>query len=278
MTTVDLDGLRLAVFVGGLSSMVLLEVRMPSRQWHASLPRRLLFHGFVATGNTLALRLLTSGPALLWASYVREQGLGLLPWLGLAGPAEVLASLVLLDYLDYWWHRWNHRIAFLWRFHKVHHIDTHVDASTSLRFHIGELLISTGVKGVWLVAIGPSVWAFALFESALSLASQFHHSNIDLPERVERRLRRVLVTPRFHASHHTVARETGDNNFGTIFIWWDRLSGTFRSPDEADLQYLGLPEGRETDLDLWALLLAPMREGATASAPAPPHPHPRNPS
>ncbi|MDZ7844361.1 MAG: sterol desaturase family protein [Anaerolineales bacterium] len=147
----------------------------------------------------------------------------------------------------------------LWRFHKVHHVDTHVDVTTALRFHPGELFISFFVKLLWIAAWGPSLVGFAVFEICVSLASQFHHSNIDFPERWERRLRLFIVTPRFHTSHHTVSRRTGDANFATIFIVWDRLFGTYREPDPREMRELGLAEGRGDYLSFGTWLAEPFR-------------------
>jgi sterol desaturase/sphingolipid hydroxylase (fatty acid hydroxylase superfamily) len=177
--------------------------------------------------------------------------------LGLRGWPEFIVGLIILDMLDYWWHRFNHRVPFLWRFHKVHHVDTHVDVTTSLRFHPGELLISGGVKAVWILALGPSILAFSIFESAVSLASQFHHSNIDFSDRVENPLRKCFVTPRYHASHHTVCRRTGDANFSTIFIFWDKLFKTYREPDYEEMKTLGLERGREDYLSFATTLKGP---------------------
>jgi len=132
-----------------------------------------------------------------------------------------------------------------------------VDVTTALRFHPGELFISFFVKLLWIAAWGPTLVGFAAFEIAVSLASQFHHSNIDLPERWERFLRLFIVTPRFHTSHHTVSRRTGDANFATIFIVWDRLFGTYREPDEIEMQELGLAEGRDDYLSFTTWLTEP---------------------
>lgn len=196
-------------------------------------------------------------PLLYWGNLVREKQWGLAPLLGLEGVAEVVASLIVLDMFDYWWHRWNHRVPFLWRFHKVHHVDTQVDVTTALRFHLGELLISVVVKAAWILTWGPTLWSLAIFEGFVTLAAQFHHSNIDFPDPVERLARLLIVTPRFHASHHTVSQRTRDNNFSTILIFWDKLFGTFQREDAEEMRTLGLPGGRETYLSFLSALKGP---------------------
>jgi sterol desaturase/sphingolipid hydroxylase (fatty acid hydroxylase superfamily) len=92
---------------------------------------------------------------------------------------------------------------------------------------------------------GPSLSAFMIFEAGITAYSQFHHSDIDFPDAVEEKLRWIHMTPRVHASHHTVSLRTRDANYSTIFSLWDRVFGTFQEPDSQEIKQLGLPEGRE---------------------------------
>ncbi len=253
------DSLRLLFFLGGFGLFFLAESLFSARKWKAPRSKRAGVHASMAVFNTVFLRLLVIAPFLLWADYVMDQGWGLAPFLGYVGVAEIIATIIVLDFFDYVWHRLNHRVGNLWRFHKVHHVDTHVDVTTALRFHPGELFISAFAKGLWILLWGPSLWAFAAFEISISLAAQFHHTNIDFPRSVERFLRLFIVTPRFHTSHHTVERRTGDANFGTIFIIWDRIFGTYEEPDEQEMQTLGLPEGRDSYLSFSTWLAEPFK-------------------
>lgn len=248
---------RLAFFTAGLIAMLAIETLRPKRAWTDTRKIRLAMHLTLAIFNTAILRFIAVIPLLYLGEYAYTQGWGLLAAVGLRGYPEIIAGLVVMDMLDYWWHRFNHRIGFLWRFHKVHHVDTHVDVTTSLRFHPGELFISSAFKALWVVVLGPSAVAFVVFESLLTLASQFHHSNIDFSDRTELRLRKIVVTPRYHASHHTVSRRTGDANFAAIFIIWDKLFASYREPDYEEMKMLGLERGRDTYLSFSKTLKAP---------------------
>ena len=253
----DASIIRSGIFVGGFSVMFCLESFFPSRPWQQSRFKRLLFHIGLVVFNILLIQLLAVASLLAWVGYVNDRQWGLAPLLGLGAVESIIISVIVLDMFMYWWHRFNHRVAFLWRFHKVHHVDTHVDVTTALRFHPGELFISVFVKAAWILVLGPGVLAFIIFESCISLASHFHHSNIDFPDSVENVIRKVFVTPRFHAAHHTVKRRTGDNNFSTIFIFWDMVFGSWRKPDYEEMKYLGLPKGRDSYLTVKATLLGP---------------------
>ena len=258
----DLDGGRLVIFLGGFLFFILIESIFPARAWHGTRVKRLFFHAAVAALNTLLVRLFIYVPFLLWIVYVEQQGWGISRWLGLSGWSEIILSLVMLDAFDYFWHRANHRIPLLWRFHKAHHADTEMDVTTALRFHPGELLLSSLAKAAWVLVWGPAAIAWFVFEGLISLCAQFHHSNIDFPDRIERFLSRIIVTPRFHTSHHAVDRQYGDANFSTIFSFWDPLFGSYsqmpRRPDgQLAENAIGLPEARDLSLSFRAWLTEP---------------------
>ena len=261
---INLDTGKLIVFLGGLLLFLLFETLFPRRQWHDSRLKRIAFHGAIAGLNTVIIRILIYVPFLLWVVYVEEEGWGISRWLDLVGWTEIIISLIVLDFFDYIWHRANHRVRFLWRFHKAHHSDTAMDVTTALRFHPTELIVSGFVKALWVVIWGPTVVAWFLFEGLISLCAQFHHSNIDFPDRIERWLSWIIVTPRFHASHHAVDRRYGDANFSTILSIWDRLFGTYSQPEAGGAttlaeDALGLPDARDITFSPIAWLLEPFK-------------------
>jgi sterol desaturase/sphingolipid hydroxylase (fatty acid hydroxylase superfamily) len=271
---IDLDTGKLYVFLGGLALFAGLETLFPARPWRGARGRRWLFHAGVAALNTVLVRHLVFVPFLLWLVYTEEEGWGITRWLGIVGWTEILLSVAMLDFFDYLWHRANHRLRPLWRMHKAHHADPEMDVTTALRFHPGELVYSGVVKAVWVLVWGPTMVAWFLFEALVSLCAQFHHSNIDFPDPVERILSWIIVTPRYHAAHHAVDRRFGDANFATILSAWDRLFGSYAAPaaqgaTTRDEGALGLPEGRALAL-LWrAWLDEPFRPRNLALPPAP---------
>jgi len=235
---INLDTGKLVVFIGGL----------------------LLFLAI----NTVTIRILAYVPFLLWIVYVEEEGWGISRWLHVVGWTEIILSVVILDLFDYFWHRANHRVNILWRFHKAHHSDIGMDVSTALRFHPTELLMSSLIKALWVVIWGPTVVAWFLFEALVSLCAQFHHSNIDFPDWIESWLSWIIVTPRYHAAHHAVDRKWGDANFSTILSIWDRMFGTYSRPENGGAttnaeDALGLPEGRHLTFSPIAWLVEPFR-------------------
>jgi len=142
--------------------------------------------------------------------------------------ASTIASILLLDYSLYLWHVLTHRLPLLWRFHQVHHIDKDLDASTALRFHFGELLLSVPWRLLQICLIGPSRKSFQLWQSLLMSSVLFHHSNIRLAPRIERLVAWLIMTPSLHGIHHSQRKDEMDTNWSSGLTLWDRLHGTFK--------------------------------------------------
>ena len=175
-------------------------------------------------------------------------------WGGVFGLA---LDLLLLDCWIYWWHRLNHESQFLWRFHEVHHLDEFLDASSALRFHFGEVLLSSLVRAGVILLLGVPLLSVLVFETLLSLVTMFQHSNVRLPPRLERALSFLIVTPSIHWVHHHALRRDTDSNYSAILSVWDHLFGsrsaTVRTPD--------MPIGTEglKDRSLAGLIASPFR-------------------
>lgn len=161
-------------------------------------------------------------PATVWAA---RHGLWARPawWRGWPGLAF---DLVLLDLLIYWWHRANHELAFLWRFHEVHHLDRFLDTTSAVRFHFGEVLLSCAFRAVVIVVFAFPLGSVVVFETLVLLAALFHHSNLRLAPAFERALARAVITPSIHWVHHHALKRDTDSNYGTILSVWDPIFGS----------------------------------------------------
>lgn len=173
-------------------------------------------------------------------------------------PAFFIVDLILLDCFLYWWHRVNHQLPFLLRFHEVHHLDEFLDSTTALRFHFGEVFLSSMARVLVIVALGVPIASVIIFEIIIVVCSIFNHSNLRLPAVFEKVLSRLIVTPSIHWVHHHAKRYDTDSNYSTIFSFWDRLFDSF-SPDFRQLTMPIGVEGR-ADLSLSLLLLRPLKE------------------
>jgi len=186
--------------------------------------------GNILVGAVAGLIGALGAPLLVWSVHWAEgQGVGLCN-LGLLHPAACgLVAFVLFDLWMYAWHRMNHQLPLLWRFHRVHHSDTAMDSTTALRFHPGEILLSTVLNCVPMILLGMGIEGLVFYKSVMILVTLFHHSNLSVPVGLDHALRRVIVTPSLHRVHHSHLRAETDSDYGTVFSFWDRLFGTFRT-------------------------------------------------
>lgn len=234
---------RLAIFLTLLITMTGLESVLPRRVRTSSRRSRWLNHLTLAVANTVLLRVLFPVAAVGCAALAARRGWGLLAWSNLPPALDFPVGFAALDLLIYAQHRVFHRIHIFWRIHCVHHSDVDLDASSALRFHPLEMALSMLVKMGAVVAIGVPPVTVIVFEAVLNGVSMFNHANFRIPERVDRVLRRFVVTPDMHRVHHSVVRQETDSNFGFNLPWWDRLFGTYRAQPSGG--HLGMRIGLE---------------------------------
>ncbi|MBM3517144.1 MAG: sterol desaturase family protein [Alphaproteobacteria bacterium] len=211
---------------------------------------------------TALVRLVFPIAAVGLAHLAQERGWGLLNAIQAPGWLAVALSLLVLDLAIYLQHVMFHAVPALWRLHRMHHADLEFDATTGLRFHPLEILLSMGIKLVIVAALGPPAVAVLVFEVLLNATSLFNHGNVRLPFGLDRTLRWLVVTPDMHRVHHSVRPNETNSNFGFNLPWWDRLLGTYRAQprDGHAGMTIGIEQFRTTR-DLWLdrMLIQPVR-------------------
>jgi sterol desaturase/sphingolipid hydroxylase (fatty acid hydroxylase superfamily) len=199
---------------------------------------------------------------------VHEKRWGLLPRLELPAAAEIAAAVVLLDYTLYLWHVLTHKVPLLWRLHRVHHSDLDLSATTALRFHFVEMIVSAPWRAAQVALVGAAPLSLSIWQALTTMAIMFHHSNLRLPYRLERVLTLVFVTPRMHGIHHSIVERETNSNWGTIFSLADHLHHTVRLNVPQERIDIGVPAYRGPDeLRLGALLRMPFAGAASSGEP-----------
>lgn len=256
------QAIRLLGFVLVLSLMVVWEILATRR--HQIIKRRQRWPANLAIVvlGTLAVRLLFPLAAVGASSYASEQGWGLLNLVSMPSWMTVVLAIIALDLVIYFQHRIFHAVPWFWRLHRMHHADLEFDVTTGLRFHPLEIVLSMAIKMAVVVIIGAPVLAVVVFEVLLNATSLFNHGNIRLPQKIDRFLRLILVTPDMHRVHHSAIQRETDSNFGFSVPWWDRFFGTYRAQPEKG--HLGMTIGIEDfrtqhDLRLDQMLIQPFR-------------------
>jgi sterol desaturase/sphingolipid hydroxylase (fatty acid hydroxylase superfamily) len=235
-----------------------LEAAFPLRRRTQPRSSRWPTNGAVLATASVVMRAAQIPVALALAAGVTAAAGGLIGWLGVPGLAAGALGFVLLDYTTYVWHRLNHRVAFLWRFHRVHHTDLDLDVTTAFRFHFGELAFSVAFRAAQVAVIGAAPLVVLTYEIVMNAATEFHHSNVRVPLGWERVMNLVLVTPRMHGIHHSIVERETNANWSVIFAWWDRLHRTLRLDVPQDAITIGLPAFRAPEeLTFRTLMLMP---------------------
>lgn len=251
MSSLDLADplLRLVPFGTVLAVMAAAEALMPRRRLVVPKAHRWITNfsivgsGFAAVRGLAWLASVLAVPLVaLGAAHVAEvEGWGLMNVLAVPAWIAVPAAVVVLDLAIWLQHVISHKVPLFWRLHQVHHADRDIDVSTALRFHPLEIALSMLYKVVWVLALGASPLAVAIFEITLNTCAMFNHANVALPAGVDRVLRLLLVTPDMHRVHHSVHRYERDSNYGFCLSTWDRLLGTYRPEPEGG--HLGMTIG-----------------------------------
>jgi sterol desaturase/sphingolipid hydroxylase (fatty acid hydroxylase superfamily) len=219
--------IRLSIFAGVLLLMALLEALFPRRARRLDRLMRWPANFMIVLINTLTVRLIFPTAAVGFALLMGERQIGLFNHLHLPFPVIVIASMALLDLAIYAQHIVFHQMPLLWRFHRMHHTDLDLDVTSGARFHPVEILLSVMIKFVVIALIGAPAVAVLLFEVLLNAGAMFNHANLRLPERLDRALRVLIVTPDMHRVHHSIVPAETKANFGFNLSCWDRIFGTY---------------------------------------------------
>jgi sterol desaturase/sphingolipid hydroxylase (fatty acid hydroxylase superfamily) len=263
---IDINQLRMACFAGIFLVMALLEAGLPRRALKSSRLKRWPTNwGFIVL-DALLVRLIFPIGGVGLAMLAEERGWGLFGFLGWSGNwsggLAGLLTFLILDLAVWFQHLASHKVPLFWRIHRVHHADSEVDATTALRFHPVEILLSFVWKGLVIVALGGPVEAVLIFEIVLNGSAVFGHANVRLPLGIDRWLRFIIVTPDMHRIHHSVIRRETDSNYGFYLSIWDRLFGTYtRDPEMGhEAMEIGLgpsltPRAHSFPFSLWIPLM-----------------------
>jgi len=228
---------RAAFLIGGLALFWSLESIVPLlkfsyHKWkHAGI-------NIFFTLTTVLINLAFASLLYLSSHWAVNHSFGIVQWLQLPLWAEAILGLLLLDLIGaYLIHYLEHRVRWMWRFHIIHHSDPYVDTTTANRHHPVESVFRAIFTTLAVLIAGAPMWLVMLYQSLSVLFSQFNHANIRLPEKVDKWLSYLIVSPNMHKVHHHYRLPLTDTNYGNIFSIWDRLFGTYAFCPPQKLHY-----------------------------------------
>jgi len=254
--------IRLGASLGIFALMIIWEALSPRRSLHITRKQRWPVNLGLAATNMVIMRLTVGSLAYLSAIDAAERGFGLLNWLAAPEWLTITVTLLALDFAIYLQHILSHKWLLLWRLHQVHHTDLEFDATTAVRFHPLEILLSMFYKVLCIYLLGANPLAVIAFEIILNGAATFNHSNINIPPTLDKKLRWLIITPDMHRIHHSTIQHETDSNYGFSISCWDRLCRTYVEEPEHDqtTMAIGLTPFREvSELSFWRLLLLPFK-------------------
>ncbi len=259
----DVRGYQTLLTVGLFVLLTLWETIGPYIAFKARRAPRALHAGrniLMAVINLTIQRLLFVGAWVWVTEWTTTSQFGLLNIFDLSTWGHAIGAILLFDFWTYWWHKWNHEVFFLWRFHQVHHTDTEMDVTTAYRFHFGEMSISSLLRIPLLAAFGAQLWELALFDLILFANVQFHHANIGVTKGLDRILRIFIATPEMHKVHHSRDPKELNSNYTSLLSIWDRLFGSFKiNPNSEDIEFGVDGYRKPEDQKVTSLLACPLR-------------------
>lgn len=254
----QIEPITYAVFFGLLIVFGLLETR--AERSHKSPARAGRWPANVGlTGLNIVVLGALPVSGVVFADGVRDAGIGLFNWIEANPIIALIAGFLIRSFTSWATHLAMHKIPTLWRFHRVHHSDTFIDISTTVRFHPVEFLINLPITLTAIAIFGISPVTLMLYEVFDAGMNVFTHANVRLPGWADRTLRKLIVTPDMHRIHHSSYHRETDSNYGATLSIWDHLFRTHRSKDSNDLaeMEIGLREvqDRRANSLIWLLAL-----------------------
>jgi sterol desaturase/sphingolipid hydroxylase (fatty acid hydroxylase superfamily) len=259
----DEPAIRLGAFVSMFAAMALWELLVPRRRQAIGRLKRWPGNLGIVVLDTALVRFVLPTGAVGTALFAETHGWGLLHTLDAPVWVAIVASVILLDLAIYLQHVLFHAVPGLWRVHRMHHADLEFDVTTGARFHPIEILLSMALKLGVVAAFATPAMGVLVFEVLLNATSLFNHGNVVLPQRLDRVLRWIVVTPEMHRVHHSVLPRETNSNFGFNLPWWDRVFGTYCAQPRAGHEALiiGIEQFRDPrELRLDRMLRQPFRD------------------
>lgn len=200
----------------------LLQEEVPRKWQHTTVNAFLIL-------SALPLQLLFNTLLVPLTHWEEVRGLGLIyllphsdnPWV------KYVLMFFVLDFMDYVYHAFMHKIPYFWKFHLVHHTDTKVDVSTTLREHPGETFFRNCFLLLVVLTCGASFGVLMIRQTGQTLSNILAHTSLRLSSRAAKILGWIFITPNLHHVHHHFKQPYTDCNYGDTFSIWDRLFRTF---------------------------------------------------
>jgi sterol desaturase/sphingolipid hydroxylase (fatty acid hydroxylase superfamily) len=255
----QLTDIRPVIFVGLLLGFGIIEFLLPRRTLKPIKTKRWITNLLIIFIDSVLVKLLFKTAAIGVALWAVINGYGLFNFIEAPYWLAFGLSFAVLDFSIWLTHVASHKIPILWKIHRMHHSDVDIDASTGIRFHPFEIVLSMCWKFLVVLVLGAPVLSVLIFEIVLNSGALFNHSNIKIPLKFDRILRWIIVTPDMHRVHHSVISREHNSNYGFNLSIWDKIFSTYVDQPEMGHREMtiGLPDWQDEKparLD-WAMMV-----------------------
>jgi sterol desaturase/sphingolipid hydroxylase (fatty acid hydroxylase superfamily) len=258
MSEIQYNIVKIGLISGGIVLFLILELIIPYRENSVSKFRRWLNNLGLGIVNITIIQIFFVSLIISISIYNSNKQIGLLNLMQIPDWLKIIDTIIIMDLVMYFWHIMTHRVPLLWRFHRVHHTDLDVDVSTTLRYHIGEVIPQFLILAGVVYFIGADPIGVLAFECIFLLANLFRHSRFKLSSGFENIFWILFVPPAMHRIHHSVDLEERNTNFGTIFSIWDRFFGTLLTGINQNQIWTGVDGHiQEKKLEIYHLIWMP---------------------
>jgi len=135
-------------------------------------------------------------------------------------------AFLMIDFTGYWDHRLSHRINILWNRHYIHHSSEDFNLSCALRQSISNFIRFSAIFMIPAAFLGIPASLFAIIGPIHLFLQFWYHTQLINKMGI---LENIIVTPSHHRVHHAINPEYIDKNYSQIFIFWDKIFGTFQN-------------------------------------------------
>jgi sterol desaturase/sphingolipid hydroxylase (fatty acid hydroxylase superfamily) len=139
-----------------------------------------------------------------------------------------LLCIVAIDFCRYWSHRFSHQLRLIWATHITHHNSEHYNFTVSFRLSWTQHIKIIFFIPVALMGFHPVVFFIA---NQIEVLYQFW-IHTELIKKLPAPIEYIFTTPSHHRVHHATNDKYLDKNYGSTFIIWDRMFGTFQAEEE----------------------------------------------
>ena len=217
---------RTLFLVTGLSFFLLIESLAPLFRYNYHKGKHAAIN-ITFTLITLVINLFGATLIVTTVNFTNKNQFGILQMIDIPVIFYIIVGLSLMDLIGAWLiHFLEHKVRWMWRFHIIHHSDTHVDVTSGLRHHPGENILRLVFTTLAVLVVGPAFGLVILYQTLSAFFAHLSHANIQMPKTIDHVLSLIIVTPNFHKVHHHYVQPYTDTNYGNIFSFWDHIFGT----------------------------------------------------